>query len=48
MITWRNADEKLLIKDFSNAYEYKQAKKQAIKQCNALKIERKNKRIFIK
>ena len=36
--------KKLLIKDFSNAYEYKQAKKQAIKQSNALKSERKNKR----
>ena len=34
----------LSIKDFSNAYEFKQAKKQAIKQCNALKSERKNKR----
>ena len=31
----------LSIKDFSNAYEFKQS----IKQCNALKIERKNKRI---
>ena len=40
--------KQLTIKDFSNAYEFKQAKKQAIKQCNALKIERKNKRIFIK
>ena len=37
--------KKLLIKDFSNAYEYKQAKKQAIKQANALKVERKNKRL---
>ena len=36
--------KKLLIKDFSNAYEYKQAKKQAIKQSNTLKSERKNKR----
>ena len=36
--------KKLSIKDFSNAYEYKQAKKQAIKQGNALKSERKNKR----
>ena len=36
--------KQLTIKDFSNAYEFKQAKKQAIKQCNALKIERKNKR----
>ena len=34
------------IKDFSNAYKYKQAKKQAIKQSNALKSERKNKRNF--
>ena len=33
-----------LIKDFSNAYEYKQAKKHAIKLANALKTERKNKR----
>ena len=38
--------KQLSIKDFSNAYEFKQAKKQVIKQCNALKIERKNKRIF--
>ena len=42
--------KQLTIKDFNNAYEFKQAKKQAkkqaIKQCNALKIERKNKRIF--
>ena len=38
--------KQLLIKDFSNAYEYKQAKKQAIKQSNALKSERKNKRNF--
>ena len=38
--------KKLLIKDFSNAYEYKQAKKQIIKQSNALKSERKNKRNF--
>ena len=37
-------DETINNKDFSNAYEFKQAKKQAIKQCNALKIERKNKR----
>ena len=36
--------KQLSIKDFSSAFEYKQAKKQAIKQCNALKIERKNKR----
>ena len=36
----------LSIKDFSNAYEFKQAKKQAIKQSNALKTERKNKRDF--
>ncbi len=36
--------KRLSIKDFSNAYEYKQAKKQAIKQNNALKTERKNKR----
>ena len=39
--------KQLTIKDFSNAYEYHQAKKQAIKKCNALKSERKNKRIFI-
>ena len=38
--------KQLSIKDFSNAYEFKQAKKQAIKQSNALKIERKNKRSF--
>ena len=36
--------KQLTIKDFNNAYEYQQAKKQAIKQCNALKTERKNKR----
>ena len=30
--------KQLSIKDFNNAYEFKQAKKQAIKQCNALKI----------
>ena len=36
--------KQLLIKDFNNAYEYKQAKKQAKKQSNALKSERKNKR----
>ena len=36
--------KQLSIKDFSNAYEFKQAKKQAIKRCNTLKIERKNKR----
>ena len=38
--------KQLSIKDFANAYEFKQAKKQAVKQCNALKTERKNKRIF--
>ena len=38
--------KQISIKDFSNAYEYKQAKKQAVKQSNALKSERKNKRIF--
>ena len=38
--------KRLSIKDFSNAYEFKQAKKQAIKQSNDLKSERKNKRIF--
>ena len=38
--------KQLSIKDFSNAYEFKQAKKQVIKRRNALKIERKNKRIF--
>ena len=37
--------KQLSIEDFSNAYEYKQAKKQAIKQSNALKPERKNKRM---
>ena len=36
--------KQLSIKDFANAYEFKQAKKQAIKQGNALKAERKNKR----
>ena len=36
--------KQLSIKDFSSHYEFKQAKKQAIKQCNALKSERKNKR----
>ena len=40
--------KQLLIKDFNNAYEYKQAKKQAIKQTNTLKPERKNKRNFNK
>ena len=30
--------KQLTIKDFSNAYEFKQAKKQAIKKCNALKV----------
>ena len=39
--------KRLTIKDYSSAYEFKQAKKQAIKKCNALKSERKNKRIFI-
>ena len=38
--------KQLTIKDFNSAYEFKQAKKQAIKQRNALKVERKNKRIF--
>ena len=38
--------KQLSIKDFSNAYEFKQAKKRVIKQCNALKTERKNKRSF--
>ena len=37
--------KQLSIKDYSSAYEYQQAKKQAIKQSNALKSERKNKRI---
>ena len=37
--------KQLSIKDFSNAYEYKQAKKQDIKQSNAFKTERKNKRL---
>ena len=36
--------KQLLIKDFSNAYEFKQAKKAIVKQCKALKNERKNKR----
>ena len=34
------------IKDYANAYEYKQAKKAIVKQRNALKAERKNKRKF--
>ena len=38
--------KQLSIKDFNSAYEYKQAKKQAIKHSNTLKSERKNKRIF--
>ena len=38
--------KQLSIKDFANAYEFKQAKKQAKKQSNALKFERKNKRNF--
>ena len=37
--------KQLSIKDFNNAYQYQQAKKQAIKQSNALKSERKNKRM---
>ena len=37
--------KQLTIKDYANAYEFKQAKKQAIKQANALKSERKNKRL---
>ena len=36
--------KQLTIKDFSNAYEFKQAKKAIVKQCNALKTARKNKR----
>ena len=36
--------KQLTIKDYPSAFEYKQAKKQAIKQSNALKVERKNKR----
>ena len=36
--------KQLSIKDFSNAYEFKQAKKAIVKQSNALKNERKNKR----
>ena len=36
--------KQLTIKDFNNAYEFKQAKKAIVKQCKALKIERKNKR----
>ena len=35
--------KQLTIKDFNHAYQYQQAKKQAVKQCNALKSERKNK-----
>ena len=38
--------KQLTIKDSNNAYEFKQAKKQAIKKRNALKNECKNKRIF--
>ena len=38
--------KQLSIKYFANAYEFKQAKKQTIKQSNALKSERKNKRKF--
>ena len=37
--------KQLTIKDYSSAYEFKQAKKQAIKRCSALKSERKNKRL---
>ena len=36
--------QQLTIKDFNNAYEFKQAKKVIVKQCKALKSERKNKR----
>ena len=36
--------KQLTIKDFNNAYEFKQAKKAIVKQCKTLKIERKNKR----
>ena len=36
--------KRLSIKDFNNAYEFKQAKKAIVKQCNDLKTERKNKR----
>ena len=38
MITLRNTNEK------TTNQRYKQAKKQAINKCNALKSERKNKR----
>ena len=38
--------KRLYIKDFGSAYEFKQAKKQAIKQSSTLKSERKNKRNF--
>ena len=38
--------KQLSIKDYPNAYEYHQAKKAIVKQCNALKSERKNKRNF--
>ncbi len=37
--------KQLTIKDYPSAYEFKQAKKQAIKQSQALKSERKNKRL---
>ncbi len=37
--------KRLSIEDFNNAYEYEKAKKQAVKQSNALKSERKNKRL---
>ena len=40
--------KQLSIKDYSSAYEFKKAKKAIVKKCNALKSERKNKRIFIK
>ena len=36
--------KQLTIKYYPSAYEFKQAKKQAIKQSQALKSERKNKR----
>lgn len=38
------AMKQLSIKDYPSAYEFKQAKKAIVKQCNALKTERKNKR----
>ena len=39
--------KQLTIKDYSSAYEFKQAKKAIVKKCKALKSERKNKRNVI-